>query len=305
MENQESITAIYKPEDYNTCPYCNKLFISSIEHLKYCSKECFQKNRKEKRKHTKEKYLKRITCRYCGHIDTNYKNFYRSGCCMKEECVAKEKKRKQKIYAKSCYRKKNKERLYKKAYAKHNKEYNKNNRDKINKKRNFRNRFLKNKIKTIKSQKGCLICGEQRHYCLDFHHIDPSTKKAKICDLLCFSEKTVLEEIDKCTVLCRNCHKEQHNAEIKISKRKYRRMADDIREWINKYKADVKCEKCGYNKNIRALSFHHKNPFDKKFAICEAPKFCSTPEEVFEEIKKCSVLCENCHSEVHYLEKQK
>lgn len=42
---------------------------------------------------------------------------------------------------------------------------------------------------------------------LEFDHIDPKTKKAAITQLLTYKLETVYEEIEKCQLLCRVCHK--------------------------------------------------------------------------------------------------
>ena len=61
-----------------------------------------------------------------------------------------------------------------------------------------------------------------------------------------------------------------------------------------------KCERCGYNKNIAALEFHHKHPEEKEFQI-DARKFANTSMETLKkELDKCSILCSNCHREIHY-----
>lgn len=57
-----------------------------------------------------------------------------------------------------------------------------------------------------------------------------------------------------------------------------------------------KCERCGYNKCAAALQFHHKDPKEKEFAI-SAKQFLSY-EKCLKEIKKCKLLCANCHAEV-------
>ena len=60
-----------------------------------------------------------------------------------------------------------------------------------------------------------------------------------------------------------------------------------------------KCEICGYNKNIAALEFHHKNPDEKEFQI-DARKFANCDIRKLEkELDKCMILCANCHREVH------
>lgn len=58
----------------------------------------------------------------------------------------------------------------------------------------------------------CIECGEGRTPCLDFHHLKPSTKKMSIHDMLKkrYSLNTIKLEIDKCIVLCKNCHALEH-----------------------------------------------------------------------------------------------
>ena len=57
-----------------------------------------------------------------------------------------------------------------------------------------------------------------------------------------------------------------------------------------------KCGVCGYDKSIAALEFHHLDPNEKDFA--PSGKSCS--REVFVgELRKCVMLCSNCHREHH------
>lgn len=59
------------------------------------------------------------------------------------------------------------------------------------------------------------------------------------------------------------------------------------------------CALCGYKKNIYALEMHHINPKEKKFTFSNTKDYHSW-EELMEEMKKCVLLCANCHREVHY-----
>ena len=62
-----------------------------------------------------------------------------------------------------------------------------------------------------------------------------------------------------------------------------------------------KCEKCGYNKSLHALSFHHRDPSQKERKT-DARMMSSTPIAVMQkEIDKCDLLCLNCHAEVHWV----
>ena len=58
-----------------------------------------------------------------------------------------------------------------------------------------------------------------------------------------------------------------------------------------------KCELCGYNKNIKALDFHHIDPTQKDFNISKQKN--SNLERLKPELDKCLLLCSNCHREIH------
>jgi hypothetical protein len=57
-----------------------------------------------------------------------------------------------------------------------------------------------------------------------------------------------------------------------------------------------KCIKCGYDRCIQALQFHHLR--DKEFGISE--EGCTRSwAKVEAELQKCILLCANCHAEQH------
>jgi hypothetical protein len=56
------------------------------------------------------------------------------------------------------------------------------------------------------------------------------------------------------------------------------------------------CKKCGYNKCIRALEFHHLDSLQKDFNI--SGKMCSF-DKIKSEVDKCILVCSNCHKEIH------
>lgn len=59
-----------------------------------------------------------------------------------------------------------------------------------------------------------------------------------------------------------------------------------------------KCQICGYNKCLSALTFHHKDPNIKSFTLAKKMNSASK-EKLIEEIKKCVLVCSNCHHEIH------
>lgn len=79
------------------------------------------------------------------------------------------------------------------------------------------------------------------------------------------------------------------------------------RERVNKWRTKVKlmavehlggkCSKCGYNKSIRALQFHHLDPKEKEFGISAGT--LRSWEKTEKELSKCVLLCANCHAEEH------
>ena len=61
------------------------------------------------------------------------------------------------------------------------------------------------------------------------------------------------------------------------------------------YKVEKGCESCGYNEHSAALQFDHIDPSQKHEAVATMMSKRRPAELVWEEIKKCRVLCANCH----------
>lgn len=57
----------------------------------------------------------------------------------------------------------------------------------------------------------CAICGYNRCLlALEFHHLDPLEKDFSISSRMT-SWKAIVKELDKCVLLCANCHREVHD----------------------------------------------------------------------------------------------
>lgn len=56
----------------------------------------------------------------------------------------------------------------------------------------------------------CGISNEDRPEIYDFHHKNPEEKEYQLADLLMCKWERVKKEIDKCILLCSNCHKTEH-----------------------------------------------------------------------------------------------
>jgi len=62
---------------------------------------------------------------------------------------------------------------------------------------------------------GCAICGYNKcDRALEFHHTNQKDKKFNLsAGHINYANKTVAEELDKCILLCANCHREIHDKE--------------------------------------------------------------------------------------------
>lgn len=89
-------------------------------------------------------------------------------------------------------------------------EHYKRNTDKYIAKKNARKAEIRQYIKDSKLGKPCTDCGVlYSHYVMDYDHL--SNKEYDIGKMSShgFSIKRVQEEIDKCELVCSNCHRER------------------------------------------------------------------------------------------------
>ena len=63
--------------------------------------------------------------------------------------------------------------------------------------------------------------------------------------------------------------------------------------------AGGKCSRCGYNKNLASLVFHHVKEETKEFELSMRELSGYSEKKIMKEFEKCIVLCHNCHSEEH------
>lgn len=63
------------------------------------------------------------------------------------------------------------------------------------------------------------------------------------------------------------------------------------------------CQKCGYNKCLNALEFHHLDPSEKDFSVSQF-RLKKWDNRIISELDKCILVCANCHREIHYLDRR-
>lgn len=148
----------------------------------------------------------------------------------------------------------------------------------------------------LKTGKECK-CGENDPNCLDFHHLDGKIASLTQAAKNRWSEKRILEEVEKCVLLCANCHLKLHPVENKTENPKgttlrFRRN----RDWLELYKQNCKCSKCG-EPDTACLVFHHIGK--KKACISTLVDSGYSVNAILEELKKCICLCAKCHRKLH------
>ena len=128
---------------------------------------------------------------------------------------------------------------------------------------NYKNqkiRGLKRKYEAMILKGGkCEICGYNKNIAaLEFHHIDPNTKKFQL-DMRHFSNttlETLKQELDKCILICANCHRELHNKNLTFNNVK-NIIINSNKESFNNEHGQI-CPVCG-----------------KKFPKSKNKKYCS------------------------------
>jgi hypothetical protein len=118
------------------------------------------------------------------------------------------------------------------------------------------------KTKCLSKKLECKICGETNSD-LFYHHKDGRVRyRCKKCD----------------------------NKETIKRFRSYKKSAVE-------YKGG-KCSRCGYNKCLGSLDFHHSDPNQKDPDWKKMRNW--SLDKIKAELDKCELVCRNCHGEIHY-----
>jgi hypothetical protein len=151
---------------------------------------------------------------------------------------------------------------------------------------------------------GITIYASQRNFCLSCVPLDKNKK---------LGTENVIVRNGKDFRVCDNCKTELELNEENFHRRnrgdffrKCRKCEQQrVRKGRSKNKKFVvdymggKCVRCGYNKCYQALELHHKDGDDKEYTLSSF-SYNLNNEKVVEELKKCVLLCANCHREVEY-----
>jgi transcription elongation factor Elf1 len=80
-------------------------------------------------------------------------------------------------------------------------------------------------------------------------------------------------------------------------KQRTKKRTEKLKTWFKDYKKNFECEECG-EEHHACLDFHHIG--EKEIGVAELVTRRNTSKErIKEEVKKCKVLCANCHRKKH------
>jgi hypothetical protein len=176
-----------------------------------------------------------------------------------------------------------------------------NNKEKTNatKKRKYiRNR---NFIYDWKLGKTCADCDIVYHpRILHFDHIS-NDKIGKISGMAISSNiARIQQEMDKCEIVCSNCHRDRtHNRNL--SKQTGRKSKTPTRDKlffiVSSIKKNNPCASCKRFFHSWQMDFDHKDQTTKTDSVTAMIVRQEPIEHILEEIKKCDLVCANCHAE--------
>jgi hypothetical protein len=105
---------------------------------------------------------------------------------------------------------------------------------------------------------------------------------------------------------CKQCYSKKRKSYYQEHYQKYQaayklralsrnnRLRIELRKRLLEYLYDKSCTFCGVS-DIRVLDFDHINPSEKAFSVARALTDCVAWDRILAEIKKCQILCANCH----------
>lgn len=139
----------------------------------------------------------------------------------------------------------------------------------------------------------CRKCGEIIPLRIQIGDKTKSLKNRKYC-IKCSPYRDGKTSIDGLTrtEIYRKSEKYREAVRLSLYKRGLQRKQDLIKM------SGGCCSKCGYNKNNRALNFHHVDRTTKSFGLSLNLLWARSWESIIAEWKKCILVCSNCHCEI-------
>lgn len=111
------------------------------------------------------------------------------------------------------------------------------------------------------------------------------------------------KQLKFCSVKCKQKARDQRRNQNPVRKKTVQNRVRD-----NSIERKIKlvqmlggsCNKCTYDDNLACLSFHHRNPSEKKFVLTLLNMTKHSMETLIKEAQKCQLLCIRCHFDVEW-----
>ena len=97
----------------------------------------------------------------------------------------------------------------------------------------------------------------------------------------------------------KECRRRWYANNPESEKRHVKKRKNKIKKWFEDYKLRLCCSKCSEN-HPATLDFHHKFRKNKEMDVAKMVYEGYSIERIKKELKKCIVLCANCHRKEHY-----
>jgi len=163
-------------------------------------------------------------------------------------------------------------------------------------------------LQQLKAHQKCVDCGQTYEpYCMDYDHLPNKGSKIKSVSRMVMDnvpKDKILEEINKCDLVCLLCHNKRTYIRFNETlgdHRKYRPHQQRNIDLINRFK-NTTCTFCHQKYDICNMQIDHIDPATKLYDVCTL-KSCKL-EKLRSELDKCQVLCALCHRRKSILEQR-
>lgn len=157
----------------------------------------------------------------------------------------------------------------------------------------------------------CQECGRTfPPWVMDFDHRDPTKKSFNVMSsrAMLMSRLRLMAEIEKCDILCANCHAARtykgHLARNRSQQGKSDRIDEKRRYWrehaaLLEQLRDVPCADCGVRFPSYVMQFDHRDASRKSYTVTRMIGRAGRAK-ILEEAAKCDIVCANCHRDRTY-----
>ena len=161
----------------------------------------------------------------------------------------------------------------------------------------------------------CQDCGGTfAPWVMDFDHREPSEKSFNVTSsrAMLMSRSRLMVEIEKCDIVCANCHAVRTYEWVRANKHTLSWFAVGVSTRIEEKRAywtantdllaklrDVPCMDCERRFPFYVMQFDHRDRTQKRYTVSQMVSHAG-PKTILAEVAKCDIVCANCHRDRTY-----